>query len=179
MVYLVHQVRNTTPHKTKGDADNPTNRRKENIMTINFANNCIELTTSEMKNAMTFGSSEYNDLQKARHDYPTYRVVEKKIKNKSDFSKLTMKTIKAYVEKHGSDKQKNDLKLMTQTDVDMETGEYMEAESFFTIKAWFLNTFPELKTQRAKHRKKVQEILQDAAQKAAAAEKATAANEEA
>lgn len=178
MVYLVHQVRNTIPHKTNGDADNPTNRRKENIMTINFTNNCIELTTSEMKNAMTFGSSEYKALQEARRDYPTYRVVEKKIKNKAEFGKLTMKTIKAYVEKHGSDEQKNNLKIMTQKGVDMETGEYMEATSFFAVKSWFLNTFPELKTQRAEHRKKVQEILQDAAEKAAAAENATAANEE-
>ena len=138
-------------------------------MIINFAANCIELTTTEMKNAMTFGSGEYKALQEARRDYPTYRVVEKKIKNKSEFGKLTMKTIKAYVEKHGSDKQKNDLKIMTQNGVNMENGEYTEAESFFTIKAWFLNTFPELKMQRAEHRKKVQEILQDAAEKAAAA----------
>lgn len=172
MVYLVHQVRNTTPHKTNRDADNPINRRKENHMIINFAANCIELTTNEMKNAMTFGSSEYKALQEARRDYPTYRVVEKKIKNKSDFSKLTMKTIKAYVEKHGSDEQKNELKIMTQKGVDMETGEYMEAASFFAVKGWFLNTFPELKTQRAKHRKKVQEILQDAADRAAANEEA-------
>ena len=148
-------------------------------MVTNFNTNCIELTTAEMKKAMIFGSDEYKALQEARRDYPTYRVVEKKIKNKSEFGKLTMKTIMAYVEKHGSDKQKNDLKIMTQKGVDMETGEYMEAASFFAVKGWFLNTFPELKAQRAEHRQKVQEILQDAAEKAAAAENATATNEEA
>ncbi len=147
-------------------------------MVTNFNANCIELTTAEMKKAMIFGSDEYKALQEARRDYPNYRVVEKKIKNKSEFGKLTMKTIKAYVEKHGSDKQKNDLEIMTQKGVDMETGEYMEAASFFAIKGWFLNTFPELKAQRAEHRQKVQEILRDAADRAAASE-ATAANEEA
>lgn len=147
-------------------------------MVTNFNANCIELTTAEMKKAMIFGSDEYKALQEARRDYPNYRVVEKKIKNKSEFGKFTMKTIKAYVEKHGSDKQKNDLEIMTQKGVDMETGEYMEAASFFAIKGWFLNTFPELKAQRAEHRQKVQEILRDAADRAAASE-ATAANEEA
>lgn len=147
-------------------------------MVTNFNANCIELTTAEMKKAMIFGSDEYKALQEARRDYPNYRVVEKKIKNKSEFGKLTMKTIKAYVEKHGSDRQKNDLEIMTQKGVDMETGEYMEAASFFAIKGWFLNTFPELKAQRAEHRQKVQEILRDAADRAAASE-ATAANEEA
>lgn len=147
-------------------------------MVTNFNANCIELTTAEMKKAMIFGSDEYKALQEARRDYPNYRVVEKKIKNKSEFGKLTMKTIKAYAEKHGSDKQKNDLEIMTQKGVDMETGEYMEAASFFAIKGWFLNTFPELKAQRAEHRQKVQEILRDAADRAAASE-ATAANEEA
>ena len=147
-------------------------------MVTNFNANCIELTTAEMKKAMIFGSDEYKALQEARRDYPNYRVVEKKIKNKSEFGKLTMKTIKAYVEKHGSDKQKNDLEIMTQKGVDMETGEYMEAASFFAIKGWFRNTFPELKAQRAEHRQKVQEILRDAADRAAASE-ATAANEEA
>lgn len=147
-------------------------------MVTNFNANCIELTTAEMKKAMIFGSDEYKALQETRRDYPNYRVVEKKIKNKSEFGKLTMKTIKAYVEKHGSDKQKNDLEIMTQKGVDIETGEYMEAASFFAIKGWFLNTFPELKAQRAEHRQKVQEILRDAADRAAASE-ATAANEEA
>ena len=147
-------------------------------MVTNFNANCIELTTAEMKKAISTGSEEYKALQEARRDYPNYRVVEKKIKNKSEFGKLTMKTIKAYVEKHGSDKQKNDLEIMTQKGVDMETGEYMEAASFFAIKGWFLNTFPELKAQRAEHRQKVQEILRDAADRAAASE-ATAANEEA
>ena len=72
-------------------------------MKLNYNSKTIELTSTEMKNAMNYGSNAYKNLQAARRDYPDYTVVEVKAKRgKNDFSDLTMKSISAYVEKHGS-----------------------------------------------------------------------------
>lgn len=78
-------------------------------MTINYNNNTIELTTAEMKEAQKYGSDMYNMVREARIDNPSFKVKEVKAKkSKSDFGTLDMKTINAYVEKHGSDEQKDD-----------------------------------------------------------------------
>ena len=113
-------------------------------MTINYNNNTIELTTAEMKEAQKYGSDMYNMVREARIDNPGFKVKEVKAKkNKSDFSDLNMKTIKAYVEKRGSDEQKANFKFISQKTIN-EDGEYVEAQSFFEIKKWFLNEYPDV-----------------------------------
>ena len=137
-------------------------------MTINYEKKAIELTTAEMKEAKKFGSDMYKDLREARNDNPGFRVVEVKAKkSKNDFSDLNMKTIKAYVEKRGSDEQKANFKFISQKTIN-EDGEYVEAQSFFEIKKWFLEEFSELKQARKEYREKVQKIYEAAEAKAAA-----------
>ena len=138
-------------------------------MNINFNKSTIELTASEMNEAKKFGSEMYHQVMAARRDNPGYRVVEIKAKKtKSDFANLDMKTIKAYVEKHGTDEQKNNFALISKRTIG-EDGEYCEAQPFFQIKAWFLAEFPEIKQGRKAYREKVQAIYEAAADKAAAA----------
>ena len=138
-------------------------------MTINEKKKAIVLTKAEMKDAKIVGSEMYNMLQMARRDYPGFKTVEEKSKrNKVDFAGLNMKTIKAYVEKNGSDEQKETLVFISKKTVD-EDGNYHEAQSFFQIKSWFLNEFPEIKKQRKAYREKVQKIYEEAEAKAAAA----------
>ena len=137
-------------------------------MTINYNNNTIELTTAEMKEAQKYGSDMYNMVREARIDNPGFKVKEVKAKkNKSDFSDLNMKTIKAYVEKRGSDEQKANFKFISQKTIN-EDGEYVEAQSFFEIKKWFLNEFHEIKQARKDYREKVQKIYEAAELKATA-----------
>ena len=137
-------------------------------MTINYEKKAIELTTAEMKEAKKYGSDMYNDLREARNDNPGFRVVEVKVKkSKNDFSDLNMKTIKAYVEKHGSDEQKEHFEFISKKTI-TEDGEYVEAQSFFQIKKWFLEEFSELKQARKEYREKVQKIYEAAEAKAAA-----------
>ena len=82
-------------------------------MNINFTNNTIELTKAEMNEAKKYGSEMYMNLMTARRDNPGYRVVEiKSKKSKSEFSNLDMKTIKSYVEKHGTDEQKKNFSFI-------------------------------------------------------------------
>lgn len=137
-------------------------------MTINYEKKAIELTTAEMKEAKKYGSDMYKDLREARNDNPGFRVVEVKAKkSKNDFSDLNMKTIKAYVEKHGSDEQKEHFEFISKKTI-TEDGEYVEAQSFFQIKKWFLEEFSELKQARKEYREKVQKIYEAAEAKAAA-----------
>lgn len=137
-------------------------------MTINYNNNTIELTTAEMKEAQKYGSDMYNMVREARIDNPGFKVKEVKAKkSKSDFSDLNLKTIKAYVEKRGSDEQKANFKFISQKTIN-EDGEYVEAQSFFEIKKWFLNEFPEIKQARKDYREKVQKIYEAAELKATA-----------
>ena len=125
----------------------------------------IELTKAEMKNAMVFGTDEYSNLQIVRRDYPDYKVVEiKSKKNNSDFANLKMADIKKYVEKYGTDEQKERFDLISKRRVD-EVGEYCEPQSFFQIKSWFLNEFPEFKQIRKDYRQKVMSIYDAAAAK--------------
>ncbi len=138
-------------------------------MQTNLTKKTIELTPAEMKAAMIYETKEYENLQAMRRDYPDFRVVKIKAKkNKSDFAGLDMKTIKAYVEKHGDEDQKENFAFISKKTVD-EDGEYHEAQSFFEIKKWFLNEFPEIKQGRVDYRKKVQAIYEAAEAKAEAA----------
>ncbi len=138
-------------------------------MKINEKIKTIELTKAEMKDAMTVGSELYRLLQEARRDYPGFKpVVERPKRNTSDFSGLDMKTIRLYVTKHGTEKQKNDFALLSERTI-TEDGEYREVQSFFEIKKWFLNEFPEIKQARKDYREKVLEIYRSAEAKAEAA----------
>ena len=144
-------------------------------MKTNLTKKTIELTKTDMKNAMTYGTAEYDALQVMRRDYPGFRVVEEKTKKgKSDFASLDMKTIRAYVEKRGDEGQKQNFAFISTKTVG-EDGEYHEAQSFFEIKKWFLNEFPEIKQQRKDYREKVQKIYRAAEAKAEAAAEADAA----
>ena len=137
-------------------------------MTINFNRGTIELTSTEMKDAMKYGSDTYKTLQDARRDYPTFKTVEIKAKkSRNDFSGLTRKSISDYVEKHGTDEQKERFAFINKRTID-EDGAYCEPLPFFQIKAWFLNEFPELKAERKAYRDKVQAILDEAKAKVAA-----------
>ena len=135
-------------------------------MKTNLNKNTIELTKSEMKEAMIYGTAEYDMLQAIRRDYPNFRVVEVKAKkSKAAFGSLDMKTIKAYVAKHGTEEQEEHFAFISKRTID-EDGEYCEAQSFFQIKSWFLNEFPEIKQARKDYRIKVQAIYDAAEAKA-------------
>ena len=140
-------------------------------MKINEKRMTIELTKVEMKNAMVVGSPTYKMLQQARRDYPGFKTVEIKSKqSKSDFGNLKMKTIQAYVQKYGTEEQKTTLTFLCERTI-TENGEYHEAQSFFKIKEWFLNEFPEIKNTRKSYREKVNNIYKAAKDKAVAEDK--------
>ena len=66
-----------------------------NAITINAKNRTIELSNTFAKAASLFGSEEYRQLQEARRDYPSYRVVTVKQKGtgNADFANLSFNYI--------------------------------------------------------------------------------------
>ena len=122
-------------------------------MKLNLSTSSIELSTVEAKEAFTFGTDAYKNLQAARHDYPGFKVVTIKPKrNHNDFSELTLKSISAYVEKKGTEEQKEHFAFISKRHID-DDGAYCEPLPFFQIKSWFLATFPEIKQERENARK--------------------------
>ena len=128
----------------------------------------VEMSAVEHEKAMTYGTEEYRALREIRSDYPGIEVMPvKTMKPTKVKDKLNMKTIKAYVLKHGTDEQIEHFAFISKRTID-EDGEYCEAQPFFQIKAWFLAEFPEIKQGRKDYREAVQKIYDAAAEKAAA-----------
>ena len=110
-----------------------------NVLKIDRENSRIVMDRAFAKASEIVGSEEYNMLQTARRDYPTYSVVRRKIKrnpNKECYKGLTYEYMENYI--------------MTQCKERLE--EYMEMRlisechsvRYPTIKKWFLCAFPEV-----------------------------------
>ena len=117
-----------------------------NAISINAKNRTIELSNTFSKAASLFGSEEYKQLQEARRDYPSYRVVTLKQKGtaKADFVNLSYSFMDKYIASHDvSDDLKAEYNSLRGRD---DNG---VAVDFQRVKDWFLNTFPEFEKFRA------------------------------
>ena len=117
-----------------------------NAITINAKSRTIDLSNTFAKAASIFGSEEYRQLQEARRDYPSYRVVTVKQKGtgKTEFAKLSFKFMDEYVQKHASDDTlKTEYRSLRGLDENWQKDENGLAADFQIIKDWFLNAFPE------------------------------------
>ena len=114
----------------------------KNTLRINHKNNQLVMDREFSIKSSLYGSQEYNMLQAARQDYPTYQVVRKTIKRnpqKEAFDGLTYEYMERYMERY---------------DVPTDTRQKYEEMRFMAkchsirypvIKKWFLETFPEVK----------------------------------
>ena len=141
-----------------------------NDIIVNAKAGTIELTKKFSKRASRFGSEEYKALQEARRDYPTFRVVEKAApkSNSNTLSGLTFKYMRDYIAKHDDDEgsiMAQFCELIGDTDEARELG--MGSESYGTVRAWFLSTFPVFKAF-AEKRVKILSAVNNGTDKAAA-----------
>ena len=127
-------------------------------ITINAKNRTIELSKAFAKAASLFGSDEYKQLQEARRDYPSYRVITVKQKGagKTEFARLSFDFMDKYIASH--DENGN---LMTKYRRLRGLEENGIAEDFQTIKDWFLNTFPEFEKARSERRALLEKIKKE------------------
>ncbi len=121
-------------------------------ISINAKNRTIELSNTFAKAASLFGSEEYRQLQEARRDYPSYRVITVKQKGsgKAEFAKLSFNFMDKYVKKQANnDELKAEYRSLRGLDEDWKKDKNGFAEDYQTIKDWFLNNFPEFEKFRA------------------------------
>ena len=132
-------------------------------ITINAKNRTIELSKTFAKAASLFGSEEYNQLQVARRDYPSYRVVTIKQKGstKAEFAKMSFDYMDKYVKAHAqTDDVKAEYRSLRGLDENWDKDENGIAADYQIVKDWFLNTFREFeqfRTQREALLKKIQQ----------------------
>ena len=121
-------------------------RKTMTNITINNKKHTIELTKKDYNKASKFGTPEYNDLQEARKAYPGYKVIIAVRKTtSSSYKGLTYEYMKAYIEKHDDDKKSRmaDFLMFRAKDEASVSANAVSAH-YQEIKAWFLETYPEI-----------------------------------
>lgn len=114
-------------------------------MTINFRAQTIEMTKKFASAAKRFGTEAYNQLQEARRDYPTFRVVTKSTHNTKhdNFKGLTYVYMENYIKAHDNG---NGATLAEFYDLRGTSDEAKaigaESKPYHEIKAWFFQQFP-------------------------------------
>ncbi len=113
----------------------------KNTLKIEFNSGLIIMDRTFAKYAAIVGSSEYEKLQSARRDYPTFSVVKRTIKknpNKECYRGLTYDYMRDYILSHSNgDKtfhEFNELLLLSKC----------HSIRYPAIKQWFLETYPEI-----------------------------------
>lgn len=123
-----------------------------NELTINERNRTIEMTKKFANAAKRFGTREYKELQEARRDYPTYKVVTRSAKKKKDsFKGLTLDYMKNYIKNHEKENSAilNEFYQLCGKDENGKTikinNNVVEHASYGEIKKWFLKQYPVFK----------------------------------
>ena len=114
-------------------------------MKINQKNQTIEMSKKFAKAAEKFGSEEYKQLQEARRDYPSFKVVtvsRKASGQKESYKGLTYSYMENYIKTH------DDEKKSIMSEYEMLRGLSQEAQealaepcSYNEMKEWFLKKF--------------------------------------
>ena len=131
---------------------------------INHKNNTIEMTKKFYNESCKFGTDEYKMLQEVRRDYPGYTPVVAKSKKSSNdmldvFKGLNLEYMELYIMKH-DDEEKSvmaEFKMMRAED-DASKAVGAKAESFLTIREWFLDKYPEVREFHEKRGKIVEDL---------------------
>lgn len=125
-------------------------------LTINTKARTIEMTKKFEKAASRFGSEEYNALQQARKDNPTFRPVVKSStsKSKESYKGLTYEYMEKYIEAHDDDEKSIMAEYEMLRGISDEALEALaEPCSYSEMKDWFFDKFPAIKEYHEKREK--------------------------
>lgn len=113
-------------------------------MKINYTNNTIELTKAEAKAAGVISSDAYKALMEIRVQNPTFKVtvVVAPTKKTSKKNQITYADIERYISFH-DDAEGSIMSEYKARRNAKENGELYN-KSFFEIKKWFFETYPEV-----------------------------------
>ena len=115
-------------------------------MHINFEKKVIEMSKKFAKAAEKFASDEYKQLQEARKDYPTFKIVtvsRNTTGKRETYKGLTYEYMEMYIQKH-DDEQKSIMAEYLMLRGKTAEAEEALAESFnyLEMREWFLKKFP-------------------------------------
>ena len=84
------------------------------------------------------------DLQAARRDYPSYKVVVKNTsRTNSGFKGLTYEYMEKYIKSHGTEEEKTE-KLNAYNSKRLNVECLASAAAYREVKKWFLEQYPEI-----------------------------------
>ena len=115
---------------------------KTNVLKIDFMTSTLIMDRTFAKSASIVGSQEYQLLQNARQDYPTFTVSMRAIKrnpNKESYRGLTYVYMEKYIAEHDDENQS----IMKEY-LSMRVIANCHSVRYPTIKKWFLETYPEI-----------------------------------
>ena len=150
------------------------------MITINYAKKAIEISKDYAKKSAIYGSNEYNELKNAKADFPTFRVSVKTAPKRKFEDKLTMKDMATYIREH-SGAESAEMKTFAElrgvpVKYAANVFETVESAKFSDIKKWFFLTYSELSKKTEIRRSRIDEILEEAAKRAEAANENNAAS---
>lgn len=117
---------------------------KNNAVQLNHENKTIVITKEFSKSASTYNTPEYNELIEIKKNFNNYQIVVRSApKRKRGINDITLANMRAYISKH-DDENKT---IMAEFDsmVNEKSGENLKRTSFFAIKKWFFEQYPDLK----------------------------------
>ena len=117
-----------------------------NYAKIDHTNRLIVMDRTFAKNAEIVGSTEYNQLQSCRRDYPEYSVVRRTIKknpHQERYNGLTYCYMEDYIITHESKDTVNSV-LHEFNEMRIIAACHSKGYRYPTIKSWFLNKYPEI-----------------------------------
>jgi hypothetical protein len=111
---------------------------------LNHETKSIVITKAFSKNASTYGTTEYKDLIKIKNDFRDYQIVVRSVpKRKRGINDISLTDMETYIQKH--DDEEKSIMSTFKSMVNEKAGENLKRTSFFTIKKWFFEQYPELK----------------------------------
>lgn len=113
-----------------------------NALTLRHENKSIVITKDFAKKSGNPKNAEYQELANVKQVYTDYTVIVRAVSKKnSKASKITLANMKAYISKHDND---GSIMMKFEAMVNEEVGENLQRTSFFAIKKWFFEQYPDL-----------------------------------
>ena len=132
-------------------------------VTINHQKHTIEITKKFEAAAKKYGTTEYDDLQAVRRDYPRYRIVVNRVNKKTESYKgLTYDFMELFIKKN-DEMQLTTFFHMCGKDATGKKDKAMKKDEIYSygvVKEWFLGMYKE---KLAKTNLHVQKLLMEAA----------------
>ena len=119
------------------------------------------------KKSCVYGTAEYNELKEVQSDFPKFKIVVKTVKKNDPFKNIDTNFMIDYIEIHDDEKKSIRAKFdILCGNVAGEDGKFSKV-SFFELKEWFLNTFPEIKDRVKDAKNRSANLLEEAKRNAA------------